>query len=294
MVIMYLEMKKYMIAIAPFFALLAIILYAVPAYAFIDSPDSTPTIESKKAYRNILETGDMLIIVYANIPYSSEPEIAVDDAFIWRVRDGDTLLGCAVGYPYNSNGYGYNVYAFYFSADDAPTWGEAYTLRLSGTPYAFEDIPEYNFTLQGNDYSNLTDSDDVKAELASDILTIATDLDNKWALETGYSLLLEVETGTVLSIYGEAFFRGAVYGIQALAPSLFRLQYLDMDAEDREWSETYINELEAQWNETWVGDAREAGKSVLDVDFNLFGIILTLIHLHHIYEFEDMEIPGVI
>ena len=148
------------------------LIFATPAYA-IDLPDSTPTVEDVNCYRNILETGDFLIIIYENTPYEDTPSMDYSEAFVWRLFDTDnvTELGQALGYDYNENGYGYNVISFYFDADDAPTWGAQYSLRLSGTPAAFDDPPVYNYEITASDYSGLTATTAVKTAVSALIIT---------------------------------------------------------------------------------------------------------------------------
>jgi hypothetical protein len=255
-------------------AILPVMMLATTVYA-IDEPDSTPVIMEKYCYRNILETGDFFLMIYENTPYATTPDTDYSEAFVWRFMDtdGTSELAQALGYDYNDNGYGYNVIAFYFDADSAPTWGQNYFITLSGTPSAFTEPPQYTYSIEASDYSSLTDSDAVKAAIASQIIYFANDLDNKWGLSTDYSLLLEIETGTVLSICGEAFFRGAIYGVQALAPIAFRLIINNTVPDDREWDTSYVTKLKSQHSGTYIEPAMEAGEDFLDVDYNLMGII---------------------
>jgi len=272
-------MKRIWLTIILMVLLLASFIIATPAYAYIDLPDSAPTVESIDCYRNVLETGDFFILIYENTPYAETPDIDYSDAFIWRLMDtdGEAELAQALGYDYNENGYGYNVVSFYFSATDAPDWGENYYLTLSGAPSAFESPPEYAFEISASDYSALTDTNAVKTAITARILTMAADLDNKWGLDETTSLLLEVETGTVLSIYGEAFFRGAIYGVQAMAPEVFRLVINNITAlSDRDWEEEYTTNLTTQHSGTYLEPALEAGESFFNVDYNLMGILITL------------------
>lgn len=261
--------------------LTAILLVTVasPVFAIV-LPDSTPTVESKYCYRNVLETGDFLIIVYENTPYSSTPNVTYSEAFIWRLfdTDGTTELAQALGYTYHNSGYGYNVIAFYFSAENAPDgyWQQPYYITLSGTPSAFESPPKYTYSLQTGDYSSLTDTADVKAAVTATILNLAQDLDIKWGLDADESLLTEAEVGTVLSLYGQAFFRGAIYGVQAMAPNAFPLIITNITAADREWTPEYVDELVAQYEGTDIETAVTAGESLFDVNYNLMGILATL------------------
>ena len=266
-------------------ALLATMMIATPVYADTPDPDSTPTIDTINIYRNLRQTGtptgDILILIYANIPYADPPDLPVTQTFIWRLMDTDnvTELGSTVGYAYHNDGYGYNVWSMYFTADNVTTlgivWDTSYTLRLSGNPAAFDTPPVYNFTINAGQYSSLTDTADVKAELAARILTIAADLDNKWGLTT-YSLLTQNETATVLSVYGEAFFRGAIHGLQAMAPTVFSVVIRTIDIDPREWDPEYAENTTSQWAGTWVETAQEAGKALFGTEYDLLSIIMLL------------------
>lgn len=264
-------------------AILAVfLLTTTPVYADTPDPDSPPTVESINAWRNARETGDMLFLIYANIPYATLPDLPVTQTFIWRLFDTDdtTEFGSTIGYAYNDSGYGYNVCSLYFSASEVTAlglvWGTGYKVRLSGNPAAFDTPPVYNYSLGASDYSALIVTADVQAEIAARILVLATDLDNKWGLSTVYSLLTENETATVLSIYGEAFFRGAIYGLQAFAPSVFSVVIRMLDVEDRTWDPDYAGNLTAQYEATWVDTARAAGAALFGTDYDLLSIILLL------------------
>lgn len=253
---------------------------AVPVNADQADPDSTPTVEDINVYRNLLETGDRLYLIYANTPYATTPDVNFPHAFVWRLFDTDntTELGSTVGYAYgDADGYGYNVFSMYFAASDNLTWEENYILRLSGNPSVFDVPPYYDYPVSISDYTTLTDSDDNQDALAVRILELAHQLDIRWGLDTDYSLLLETEAGTVLSIYGESFFRGAIYGVQALAPNAFRLVVGDLDATDRTWDTEYAENLTEQYAGTWIEPAKTGGGTMFGVGYDLMSIILSMV-----------------
>lgn len=254
--------------------IMAALLWATPVFADTSLPDQAPTVESINAYRNLLETGDVLILVFANIPYETVPPDPVTETFIWRLidTDGTTELGNTVGYAYQDSGYGWNLYSMYFSAADALTWGNLYYVKLYGNPSAFDDPPEYTYQMAADDYSSLTESAAVKAELATRILNISADLEIKWSLSSDY--LLTLELGTVLSVYGESFFRGAIFGLQALAPALFRFAVTDLDTADRAWTDDYSANLTTQYTGTWVDTAKAAGGTLFGTSYDLLSIII--------------------
>ncbi len=262
--------------------LAVLLLNATPVYADTDDPDSTPSIESINIYRNLIETGDLLTLVYANIPYGTLPDTPVTETFIWSLIDTDnvTEFGSTVGTNYNDDGYGFNVYSMYFDADNVTaqgiTWGTSYTLRLAGNPAVFDTPPIFNFSINAANYSVLTVRTEVQAELAARILIIAADLDNKWGLTSAASLITQNETATVLSLNGEAFFRGAIFGLQAMAPGVFGVVIRAIDLDDRTWNTTYSVNLTNQWEGTWAETAQEGGKALFGTDYDLLSIIMLL------------------
>lgn len=241
-------------------------------------PDSTPTVEID-FYRNLLETGDVLCLIYANIPYASTPTASVGDAFIWSLIDTDnvTELGTDTGYAYVDNGYGYNVFSMYFDADESLTWSGNYTVRLSGNPLVFADPPVYNYTVSSDDYSDITDSYLAQLELSFRLIAIAGQLDTEWGLDSSESLIYESEIGSLLSIYGEVVFRNAIYGLQALCPMIFRFAVGDTEVTDRTYTEEYAENLSSQYAGTWVATAQQGGADLAGTSYDWMTTMVCLV-----------------
>jgi len=260
--------------------IVVVALATVPAMPVLAAalPDDTPSIISKKCYRNLLEAADFLVVIEANIPYAVPPTDPVTEVFLWDFidTDGVTVLGSTVGWPYVDSGYNYQCFSMYFSAAEGLIWDPtpSYNLRLSGNPLAFVTPPIYNYSITSSDYSTLIVSSEVQAELTLDILIMAADLDIRWGLPT--SLRTDDETGVTLSTFGQAYFRGAIYGIQNLAPQLFPLTVTTIDLTDRTWTDSYVTTLENQWVGTWVQTAKAAGGTLFAVAYDLLSIILLL------------------
>lgn len=264
--------------LASLLAICLVLGMAHPVFA-TSLPDSTPSTDLY-FYRNLRETGDMLLVIFANIPYTTPPDDPVTSTFIWRLIDTDnvTELGaCNTAYTSNDNGYGYNVYSMYWEAATAPTWNQAYTVRLSGSPAYFASPPVYNFSVGTSDYSSLTLQSAVRAELEAQLLIMAANLDTYWGLTATYSLLSATETGTVLSIYGEAVFRGAIYGLQAFAPDIFAFAISDLEITARTWTTGYSDNLTNQWNGTWVGTAKAAGATLFGTSFDMTSLLMVTV-----------------
>ena len=227
---------------------------ASPAYA-IDPPDDIDII-AKYANRNLLETGDLLIYAHYNLVYASTPSEPVNETFIFRLMsvDGTSELGRTLAYPYADLGYGQGVVAWYFPAATAPTWGQPYIIRVSPNPQAFDDPPAAEqFVMSSGDYSGFTSTADNRAELASRIITIASDLETAW----NATLLSAQDVSTTLSSVGEAYFRGAIPGLQNMAPSLFYVQVFDPDTSglNRTYNLTQGETYTERFNNTLIGNA---------------------------------------
>jgi hypothetical protein len=260
----------------------AFVLAAIPVSADTANPDSAPTITTMAVYRELAEPGDILYIWESNIPYAVPPSTKESETFIWRLidTDGTTVLGTATGYSFNDDGYGYNVYSMYFPAADVTslgvTWGTAYTLRLSGNPTVFVTPPEYNYTVLAAYYTSETAHAENQEALAAKILDLAFDLNSRWGLTGSNILTLEMETGTVLSLIGEDFFRGAVRGLQTMAPAAFRFILADLNVPDRSWNDSYATALENQYAGSWIEAAKNSSRDFLGTSYDLMSIIIVL------------------
>lgn len=267
-------MKKKFI-ISSIIALVAIFLIAIPVYA-IALPDSDPTIEGIDIYRNCLEPDDYFMLIYENTPYATTPNMSYEDAFTWDMycTSNTTMLSTTTGYYFHEKGYGYNVIGFYFSADEAPTWESLYHIRLVGTAAAFGSPPTYNYQVDNSDYSTLTDTDEVKDAIAVRVIEIAEDLNVRWELTSIEYLTVGGVGENALSLMGESFFRGAIYGIQSLAPDAFSVDINNITSTDRTWTDNYSTALGDQYAGTYIETAYDSGNTMLDVDFNLMGLLI--------------------
>lgn len=266
---------KHWILVIIAFALVSSLFMATPVYA-TSLPSSAPTIDDITIYRNVLETGDMFIFFKENTPYDVPPtDYGYSEAFVWQLYDTtDTLeIARTVGYDYNDNGYNQNIIGFYFSAATAPAWGAAYFLKLTGTPLAFTTPPTYQFPIEVGDYSALTDKDDVQTAISNQVIDWANDLNTEWSLVSTAYLTASAQTAQKLSLEGETFFRGAVYGIQSLAPRAFQLETLDVTVTNRTWSDNYTTALRGMYDGTYLKTAQDAANTGLNVSYNLAGII---------------------
>lgn len=208
-------------------------------------PDRTPEILSLQAYKDLLETGDCVFTILADIPYHEIPAVPVSRAYTWSLIDTGNEVGWNVGYAMNDNGYNLNLYSLYFPASVGITWGNnsKYSVRLSGNAANFSGVipPVYDST-DSADYAvtadTWTSATYYKVKLATDMVKLAQTLEQDWQVV----LLDEQDTKTVLSSNGEKLFRNAIPGIQSMAPNLFYIKQGDTDVSKRTWG-TSLDDL---------------------------------------------------
>ncbi len=232
--------------------LLAPIIFGAQAEATTNNPDSTPTASAIHINRNLINTGDELIFGEINIPYKTPPDDSADKTYILRILSADknTEYGYALLYSYFTRGYNYNVFAFYFDPAHAPTWNVELYLRISQNPAYFSSPVNTDIDIPTTDYTTLTDPADNQTELAQKLVPIVDEIGNRSGLE-----LLTVSGGyTILNGQGELFMRGAINGIQMMAPDLFLVQNLALDYTNATWNTTQFDTYENRFNGTWVGD----------------------------------------
>jgi hypothetical protein len=252
------------------------ILSSIPISANTPDPDSAPTMGDIYIYHNLLEANDYFIIWTSHVNYATTPGTPFNETFVWRLMnlDGVSTMGSTTGYVYQDDGYGLNCFGMYWPAATAPTWGTVYTLKLSGNPANFTTPPIYNFALNSSDYTTLTTQSDNQLDLSVKVLAIANTLTTTWALPAGYGLVTQEATGNALSTYGQLVFRGAIYGVQALAPYAFAEKINTINVTDRSWNTTYQTQLQSQWSGTWVETAKNASISFFGTGWDLLGVIL--------------------
>ena len=251
------------------------IVFTTVALAVTALPDSDPTLDNIRGTRHLLEQDDLLIIAKYTIPYASQPDANVDQAFLFRLFDTDntTVLAVNQAYPFVNGGYGEGLISFYFDADNAPTFGSAYTIRIDGTPNEFASPPTWAFAIPAGAYSTFTNQENNQIDLAVRILTIARDLEINWSV----TLISAGETGTVLSSNGALYFRIALPGIQRMAPSLFDIQTVDPDYTAENWPSTQSDNYSSRFTGTWIGTATSGIGTVFGLGFNYIGSIPIII-----------------
>lgn len=224
------------------------------------------------ACRDLIEDEDMAVAVHYNILYdpTAEPADTAQDLFLVRVLDGVDELGVVRPYPYYNNGYDQGIVLLYWSAADAPTWEDEYTVRIQGTPAAWATPPETNFTLGTSSYSGLDGQSANQQALYDWMVDAVASLETNWSV----SLLESTSEGAILNDTGQSYMTGAIPGLQTLCPDLFFIRSMDMDTTPRTWGTGQADAYEARYAGTWVGDAMDGAADLFGVSAQLIGSIL--------------------
>lgn len=233
-------------------------LVSTEALATIAAPDSPPTITSIHANHNLAETDDAFFYGQFNIPYASLPSvdnvtIPADQLFIFRLMtaDGETELGNGIPFSHPDFGYGYNkgIVGLYFPASANVSWGASYLIRISQNPTYFESPAYVDMTVSPSAYSSELTQAENRADLATRLYQIARSLEpvfNKTLFQTSGSRM-------VLTSDGEVYLRGAIPGVQGLAPAIFLIQQVPADTTTDNWTTAQFEAYEQRFEDTWVG-----------------------------------------
>lgn len=205
---------------------LMLLIMALPVYA-LEPPDSM-SIQSVRAFRNLAEIGDMLIVFhYRYVDASGYPTTPASSSILFKLySEGGDLLAASepyVFYAFGTNGYGDGVSSFYFGADNVTTdWGDALQIVMCGLPAYYDPlIPPASRIMTSADYSGSEEIIDSQNDLYNKIMSLCITLTGIYPT---VPLRAVTDGVTVLSNYGETYFRGAIPGIQLLSPGLFLTQ----------------------------------------------------------------------
>jgi len=257
------------ITLALIMGLLLVGLCPQPALADDPPAPANLQIESAKACRHLIEEDDFFLVFHYNIHYAEEdqPDDPANKLFTFRLLDtnGVDHLGAIVPYAYYNSGYDQGVAAFYFSAATAPDWEQAYVVRISGNPEYFSSPPLTSHTLTASEYSQMGTQKENQTVLGNYILDVAKDLENNWSA----TLLFAGDLGLVLNSTGEAYFKGAIPGLQAMAPQIFPIQSSAPQYEETEWTGAQGEAYETRFEDTWVGEALASVGDLFRVKWNV-------------------------
>lgn len=271
--------KLSLIAPGIIMVLLLIGLLCQPVWADPAAPANLQ-LESAKAFCNVVEDGDFAFIFHYNIHYAEEdqPDYPANKLFTFRLLDtnGIDYLASIVPYIYYNSGYDQGCAAFYFTADEVEekemVWESAYIVRISGNPEYFSSPPLTSRTLVTSDYSQVETQEENQTLLGNYVLDVAAQLEVNWAAQ----LLYPATLGVVLYSTGETYFRGAIPGLQAMAPQIFAIQTSAPEYKAPAWEEAQGQAYEKRFEDTWVGEALAALGDLFHVKWNVMTTMMVL------------------
>ena len=250
------------------FIFLAPFILDNPGQAATTDPDSTPSASNIWIDRNLIVNGDMVVYGEINIPYANPLTVTADKTFVLRIMNSSktTEYGYSLLYPYFTSGYNKNIFAFYFDAAHASSWASELTLRISENPSYFSNPINTDIDVPATNYTSLTNATDNQTEMAQKLIPIIEDIQNV----TNTALLSVSGSYDVLDGVGEIYMRGAIPGIELMAPNIFLVQNLDLNYSNNTWTTANFDAYEARFNNTWVGNDMTATG-------NQFGMPATMI-----------------
>lgn len=269
-------MKRIVHILILVFIMVALALPCVPIYATVAAPDSM-ALEQIFINRSLISPNDMLIYFRYGIVYGSNPTPSADQTFIFRLfdTDGSTELGSITPYPYHDSGYGYGFGALYFAPDDAPTWGQAYTLGIYGNPVQFgATVPSYPIQLSTSNYSAFTAQTDNRNQATTNIIAILHSLDVIWttSIVYGTNLLESGISNDVLASAGQTYMSGALVGGQSMLPDLFPTSISLPQYDSENWTTNQADIYANRYgNYTWVGNTTAGVGGLFGGSSNLGG-----------------------
>lgn len=224
---------KNIILLSILIILLSSFLFVPTANAAIADPDIKFEVTGVNAYRNAVELGDQLYIIYYNIDYTVNPtEGTTEETYICRLMNGAAEIASSVPYAGGfSDGYSEGVISIYVSSADvvtnALTWpytaAPAWTpiISLEGNPLqSWSSTPPPSKTVNGASFVDWFDDSTVEATqeaLGARIRYIAGKIEDVW----GFALLESIGGVNKLTDAGEAYFTSAIPNLRILCPNLF-------------------------------------------------------------------------
>ncbi|GIV82896.1 MAG: hypothetical protein KatS3mg051_2250 [Anaerolineae bacterium] len=211
--------------------------------AAIADPD-TRFIVAAYGYGDVLEANDILLLIWYHVDYSTLPEETAAQSVVGRyVDDAGQPVRAATPYVYVRSGYGQGVMSIYFNAADAGslaiTHGELAQASLAGNPGLFVSpwmvTTSVTWRVRGS-----------QAALEADVANIADALEirSEWS---GMDLVTILSGRRVLTSVGEDYFMNAIPGLRSMAPNLFNASLTSAQFIERDYTQSYAQELENTW-----------------------------------------------
>ncbi len=249
-------------------ASLILVLAISPVFA-IGSPE-TITINSSRAFTDVLETGDFLFVTHFTLIYADCdstvttgcPDENIEQAYLGHLFSGLTVLRSSLVVLADSHtfeGYGEGVFSVYVNAADATTFGITdatdFFTKIEGNPAVFGSTPPLA--------SVAVSSETPQSLLGLHILNRAENIGQSW----DQSLLTNADS--VLSADGEAYFNEAVPGLRLLAPQIFDASVDSAQFSDKDFNTNVRDDMSNFGAGTQFVDQYNAGFDGLNTEYGV-------------------------
>lgn len=231
-------MKKRVLGIM-FLVAAFVLLFSTPVLAIAD-PD-TYQINNVWVYRNVIEDGDSIYLVDFTLAYDSEPTETATEAFYVQLLDGSIVLAETAPYSYENDGWVRGCVAFYFAADEAPVWGEEYTVKLAGVPTLSWSGSPPSDTVSSFDLWQDSDPPTSNQLFSERILWLAYHLDSEWGAT--YTLIEYTSSGVYLSTEGVTYFATTIPNLGDSAIYALADRSIVPELIDHTYTQAYSNTL---------------------------------------------------
>ena len=209
------------VLVSLFLALVLLVFTALPVFAIAD-PDSPPQVSAVYVYKDLLEDGDLGVLVDYYLDYATLPSETVTEAYlaVFVDDDGATQLRSVAPYTFVNSGYGRGLAWIYFTAAEVTTYGishanEAlYRVWLVGNP-TLSWVGDPPKTTTGIDYWQTTGT--TATLLALRVIYYADVLELIWSLD----MVEATPLGNRLTSTGESYFLNVIANLRTMAPSCF-------------------------------------------------------------------------
>ncbi len=222
----------------------AIVGVLMPAVVFATATPDTQSIVNAYGYGDVLETGDILLIIHYDVDYNSCcPAETAAQALLGRYLDGTTPEKSDAPYVFVNSGYGQGVMSIYFSASEATTasltHGDADSAEILGNPSFFPSPWNVTKTITWRTQGS-------QQALEDDVVALANTLEQQteWS---GTNLVATVAGVNKLTTGdGEEYFENSVSNLRLMAPGIFTSSLEQPDFIEEDFDQSYQTTLDNQ------------------------------------------------
>ena len=216
--------------------ILQLSLISASVYAIAD-PDTSPQINSADVYENVLEEGDLGVLISYDIPYAVLPDESATESFlaVFIDTDGATQLKSVAPYAFDNDGYDNGIIWIRFSPSEVASYSldaasiALYEIWLTGNPtLTWPSVPPKTIGVI-EDWSIISDPGTV---LSLRVLYHAMSLEAQW----GVDLIEETALGNKLTSTGESYFANVIPNLRDMAPNVFASGTSNPILEDLDYS----------------------------------------------------------